>query len=93
MRAGTGNEVYRAIPGGYQLCIDLPGALQGQAAVRCHGLDLDIVLNNYTRRIPLPGSLRGVQPSETVLEDGQLRISFPAERGEDHPAERERGKS
>ena len=93
VRAGTGNEVYRAIPGGYQLCIDLPGALQGQAEVRCHGLDLDIVLNNYTRRIPLPGSLRGVRPSETVLEDGQLRISFPAERGEDHPAERERGKS
>ena len=90
VRAGSGSEVYRDIPGGYQLCIALPGALRGQAEVQVHGLDLDIILGNYTRRIPLPGSLHGIRPSEAVLEDGELRISFPAERGgEDHPAGRE----
>ena len=69
------------------------GALQGQADVRVHGMDLDIILNNYTRRIPLPDILRGIRPSEVALEDGKLRISFPAERGEESPAARERGQA
>ena len=93
IRAVSGGEEYTGIPGGYQLCVALPGALQGQAEVQVHGLDLDIILNNYTRRIPLPNSLRGIRPSEVVLEDGKLRISFPAERGEESPAVRERGRS
>ena len=93
IRAVSGGEEYTGIPGGYQLCVPLPGALQGQADVRVHGMDLDIILNNYTRRIPLPNSLRGIRPSEVVLEDGKLKISFPAERGEESSAARERGRS
>ena len=93
VRTVSGGEEYTGIPGGYQLCVPLPGALQGQADVRVHGMDLDIILNNYTRRIPLPDILRGIRPSEVALEDGKLRISFPAERGEESPAARERGQA
>ena len=93
IRAVSGGEEYTGIPGGYQLCVSLPGALQGQAEVQVHGLDLDIILNNYTRRIPLPDTLRGIRPSEVALEDGKLRISFPAERGEESPAAQERGQA
>ena len=76
VRAHTEHEVYEAIPGGYRLALSLPFAREGQAQVSVHGLDLDISVNNYLRRIPLPNVLRGVAPAEVSLEGGVLRVSF-----------------
>ena len=76
VRARKENEYYTEIPGGYQLCLRLPGAEQGQVQVRRFSRDLDVSVDNYSRRIPLPDSLRGTEPAEILLEDGILKISF-----------------
>ena len=76
VRARKENEYYTEIPGGYQLCLRLPGAEKGQVQVRRFSRDLDVSVDNYSRRIPLPDSLRGTEPAEILLEDGILKISF-----------------
>lgn len=79
VRVHTDREMYSAIPGGYRLTIALPGAAADEVKVSCRGLDLDIAAGNFLRRIPLPDTLRGIAPSEVILEDGELRISFLTE--------------
>ena len=77
------SEGYEAIPGGYRLVLPLPGARDGQVAVRCHSQDLDVETGNQLRRIPLPNLLRGISPGEVSLKDGVLRVSFLTEQGEE----------
>ena len=80
------NEIYSEIPDGYLLTVKLPGAEQGEACVRVFGTDLDITLGSYSRRIPLPDTLRGISPSGAVLEEGLLKISFPTGKGKEGDA-------
>ncbi len=76
LRPREENEVYVPIEGGYQLVLRIPGAEGEAVKTGCHALDLDISVGNYLRRIPLPNVLRGIQPAETSVRDGILRVSF-----------------
>ena len=49
---------------------------KGQVQERRFSRDLDVSVDNYSRRLPLPDSLRGTEPAEILLEDGILKISF-----------------
>ena len=82
MRSRQENEVYVPVEGGYQLILRLPGADEASLKVICRDLDLDIELGNQLRRIPLPNVLRGIEPSEIKLENGELRVIFENTNGD-----------
>ena len=69
-------ESYEAIEGGYRLILPLPQA-EGQALrVYHHGMDVEIRLNNVSRCIPLPNTLRGAEMTQTEQVGRELHISF-----------------
>ena len=69
-----GAESYEVTDGGYCMKLRVPGA--EEVKVQLHDLDLDLRIGNVLRRVPLPNTLRGVQITETKVEDGVLRVDF-----------------
>ena len=72
-------EIYLSLPDGYQLTIPLPGADHVQFTVKKYQLDLDITLNNYNRRIPLPNVLKNAKITDLIQERDALSIVFRLE--------------
>lgn len=94
-RVRTEHDVYETVPGGYCLHIKLPG-VSGLAdreggrdcdsenlQVAKYGPDLDIQINNYMRRIPLPDVLRGAEIAGVKAAGDELQISFRMENAQD----------
>ncbi len=73
-------EIYVSIPEGYQLMIPLPGADHMNFTVKKYMLDLDITLNNYNRRIPLPNVLKDAKITDLIKEKDMLSIVFKLEK-------------
>ena len=68
-------ETYEKVEGGYLFRLQIPDLTQYQVEedllVACHGMDLDITLHNFKRRIPLPDLLYGASVEEvSVCGDG-----------------------
>ena len=74
-------DIYSRVPGGYELLLSAPGAEEGEVRVSLSGTDLNVTISGYIRTIPLPDVLCGIRPGKAVLEDGKLKITFPAEQG------------
>ena len=72
-------ETYDVIDGGYCLKVKLPGARAEDIKVIAHEMDLDIKVNNYNRRIPLPNTLKGALITDIHFAEDQLGISFKVE--------------
>ena len=73
-------EIYVSLPEGYQLMIPLPGADHMNFTVKKYQLDLDITLNNYNRRIPLPNVLKDAKITDLIQEEDKLSIVFKLEK-------------
>lgn len=64
-------ETYEKVDGGYLFRLQIPDLtnfqMQEHLQVACHGMDLDIELHNFKRRIPLPDVLRGASIEEVTI--------------------------
>lgn len=76
VRAKSNIESYECVDGKYQLVLRIPGITRENVRVSCHSMDLDISLDNFQRRIPLPNALRGSVIEEVVVEGEILRVCF-----------------
>lgn len=76
IRARTERERYEATESGYCLVLNLPQANAQTPTVLHHGMDVEIRLNNVSRCIPLPNTLRGAEMTDVVSVENQLRIFF-----------------
>ncbi|MBR5048000.1 MAG: TRC40/GET3/ArsA family transport-energizing ATPase, partial [Eubacterium sp.] len=69
-------EIYIPEQDGFRLMIPLPGVEDMECRVRKFQLDLDIILNNYNRRIPLPNTLRNARISDVRMDQDMLVVIF-----------------
>lgn len=86
MQVCPAQESYEIIEDKYCLLMEIPGVSLEELTITCHGLDLDIVLHNFQRRIPLPNVLRGASVEKTQIEGNQLRVFFQ-KKEEETPCE------
>ncbi len=88
VRVHTEKESYETVEGGYCLVLQLQQATEKELKVLHHDMDVEIKLNNFSRCIPLPNTLRGAEMTDVTLRDGELRICFAVkerESGEEVP--------
>lgn len=76
VRCAESGDWYEKTKDGYALHVKAPGMTAEEVQVRLHDLDLDIHVRNYTRRIPLPYSLKGCSLEETAVRGGELVAAF-----------------
>lgn len=76
-------ETYVAEEGRYCLVLPVPGVKENELEVTCHGLDIDISLHNFQRRIPLPNALRGAVIDQVRIENNTICIVFDKKQESD----------
>ena len=91
VRVRTENETYEATAEGYCLVLRLQGATAEQLQVYHRELDVEIKLNNISRCIPLPNTLRGAVLVDQRLENGELRLFFRAKHHDSEGGEQQCG--
>ena len=77
--AAVESEIYVPVTDGYKLVISLPREENTPVKVKKYPLDLDITIQNFNRRIPLPNTLKNAKITEIIQEKDKLAIVFQME--------------